>query len=128
MEITTFGMYLFTRLDSINDVLGLTFGISVVFLGVCTFFYFLLSLDSRDHDIRDGLAGIIKSKLFIFILIFSGISGCLLPTSKQAAVIYLVPKLANNEQIKQLPDNAVNLLNKQLEAWIADFDIKDKGE
>jgi hypothetical protein len=87
-----------------------------------------MALNTSDHDKRDALAKIIKSKLLIFTIASSGVVGCLIPSSKQAAAIYLVPKIANNEQVKQLPNNAVSLLNKQLEAWMADFDIKDKGE
>jgi len=38
----------------------------------------------------------------------------LLPTSKQAAAMFAVPKIINNEKAQELPDNILNLSN----AWI----------
>lgn len=126
MEITTFGMYLFTRLDGVVCISTIT---SIV-LGVAMAFFILMFLlsDGIDEKANKLSKKIIGMKRIWFMFIFFITLAMLTPTQKEAAAIYLVPKIVNNEQIQQLPNNAVNLLNKQLEEWIADFDIKDKGE
>lgn len=52
-----------------------------------------------------------------------------LPNTKQAAVIYLVPKIVNtvgaNEQVQKLPDNFLKLLNTKMEQWVADMNKAD---
>lgn len=59
------------------------------------------------------------SMLFVLMLAF-------IPNTKQMAVILVTPKIANavsqNEEIKKLPDNLVNLAN----SWIKE--LKPKGE
>jgi hypothetical protein len=45
---------------------------------------------------------------------------CLIPTTEEMAAIYLLPKIANNEQVQQVPDKAMQLLNGKLDEWIAD--------
>jgi len=54
------------------------------------------------------------------------IGAILVPTTKEAVAIYMIPKIANNEQVQKLPDNAMKFLNGKLEAWINDMADKEK--
>lgn len=123
MEITTFGMYLFTRLDGIVKLSGFLCCIfcACFFVGLVVY---LLSLarNTKDEKYANDISlKIVKSKLFIFaILVLLSIAN-LLPTQKEFAAIYLVPKIVNNEQIQKLPVNAVELINKQFESWLNDL-------
>lgn len=57
--------------------------------------------------------------VFMFIAIF-------LPSTKQAAIIYVLPKIANNEQVQQIPQKLLDVANKQLDEWIGDFKKEKK--
>ena len=49
----------------------------------------------------------------VFIVVWAFI-----PSTKEACAIYLIPKIANNEQVQKIPENALRLLNAKLEEWI----------
>ena len=50
----------------------------------------------------------------------------LVPSTKEFAAIYLIPKIANNEQVQKVPDNLLKLLNAKLEDWINDVGKKEQ--
>ena len=60
---------------------------------------------------------------FISLMVFAFLSVAI-PTTNQFAAIYLLPKIANNEQVQKLPDNAMKLLNGKMEEWINDIGKK----
>jgi len=68
------------------------------------------------------------SSLIIGFIIFLGISISAIPTTKEFAAIYLIPKVVNNEQVQKLPDNAVRLMNEKLEQWIEDVRGAKRGK
>jgi len=55
--------------------------------------------------------------LFLFFLILS----VSIPTTKQATVIWLAPKVVRNEHIQNVPDKSLELLDKKLESWLKDM-------
>jgi len=72
-----------------------------------------------------------KISIFIFVsvwLIFGFKS--LMPTTRQMAIIYVVPKVANNKDIQKVPANVLTFINKYLEESIGDEldKIKDKAK
>ena len=64
--------------------------------------------------------------LFIILFCFAFPTAVFLPTTKQACVIYLLPQIANNENIQKIPNNISDLMNKKLEQWIDDIRGKVK--
>jgi hypothetical protein len=67
-----------------------------------------------------------KSLLGVFVLcVIVAIGGSLIPSTKEAAAIYLLPKIVNNEKVQKLPENFTNLLNAKMEEWIGDT-LKEK--
>jgi len=49
------------------------------------------------------------------LLIFFSVIQVMLPTTKQMALIYVVPKIVNNENLQKIPDNVLQLINGYLE-------------
>jgi hypothetical protein len=43
-----------------------------------------------------------------------------LPTTKQACVIYVLPKITNNTHVQEIPNNISKLVNEKLVEWIDD--------
>ena len=54
------------------------------------------------------------------MLIVSCITLPLSPLPSSAIAIWAVPKVINNEQVQALPDNALKLVNEQLQEWLKD--------
>lgn len=44
-----------------------------------------------------------------------------LPSTQQACVIYVLPKIANNEHVQEIPNNVSKLVNEKLAEWIDDM-------
>lgn len=114
-------VYLFTRLDSLNFLLCICFAIGLVvtiILGIAWF---------AENDVDDDAA--VKYKgLFMrgvaAILTVAAVS-VLIPTQKEAAAIYLLPKLAHSDfakEAQQIPTDAAKVMRLKLESWIADMD------
>lgn len=59
-------------------------------------------------------------KFTIFIAIMWAVT-CLVPSQKEIAAIYIIPKVINNEDISKLPSNLAELANE----WIKE--LKPKG-
>jgi len=51
--------------------------------------------------------------VFVVIWLLFGFKS-LIPTTKQMAIIYVVPKVVNNENLKELPNNVLKFVNGYL--------------
>lgn len=68
------------------------------------------------------LSGSKKCLIVCIILFFvSLLPAALLPTTEQACVIYVLPKIANNEHVQEIPNNISKLVNEKLAEWIDDI-------
>ena len=105
--MTWFDVYLFTRLDNINFFFVMICMLSIV-IGCITVL--------GEKMVKRGWIW------FAAIALISGVLSCLIPTTKEAAAIYLIPKLANNEQVHAIPENALKLLNLKFQAWIEEME------
>jgi len=84
----------------------------------------------RGWDVKDYKAAckigqkIRKTAMVIFIptILFS----IFIPSSKMMAAMYLLPKIAGNEQVQQIPSKVLKALNFKLDEWVEDFtgDVK----
>jgi uncharacterized BrkB/YihY/UPF0761 family membrane protein len=119
-------MYWITRLDALNNLsffITVALIVALVVTGIC---YAVWISDhyvpANKEDPRPKHWRRYRQLLVIItlnILLFAFIK-VLLPTTKEFAAIYLIPKTVNNEQIQKIPDNAAKLLNAKLEEWITD--------
>lgn len=73
----------------------------------------LLILGVIFKGLDEDLAAVIDkiTKPFIVILCVCITLALLIPSKKEAIAIYMIPKIVNNEQISQLPENAAKYLN-----------------
>jgi magnesium-transporting ATPase (P-type) len=116
--ITVWDIYWITRLDAIS---GLFIVISIAVL----MSIFTLCMLGDCH--RDNIFYYKKSLIAsIIIVTFFSLAATFIPSTKDYAAIYLIPKIAKNEQIQKIPDNAIKLLNGKMEEWIADIGKKNK--
>jgi len=113
-------VYLFTRLDSLHEVfcfLGIFLGVlSVIAL---VFLPLVLHEVQSTGDVKKVYAALIGASLF------SCAGALAIPTQKEVAVIYLLPKLAKSEfasEAQKMPTDAAKLLRLKLEQYIAEID------
>jgi hypothetical protein len=121
--ISSWDIYWITRLDAIN-ALAL---ISAMIIGVCVSLGSVpVIVDSLWED--DDWWPTVKRlyQVFITLFVLSLITVTLVPSTKEFAAIYLIPKIANNEQVQKVPDNLLKLLNAKLEDWINDVGKKEQ--
>jgi len=119
--ITSWDIYWITRLDAIQGLC-----VAVVIVGVI-----LLLLSPIYHTSIGCSTGRMKTfwmwvKIAVIATVFASLVGTLLPSSKEFAAIYLIPKIANNEQVQKIPDNALKLLNGNMEQWLSEMTTKKK--
>lgn len=123
--ISAWEVYLFTRLDAIHVIAGAAIVMAAIGLLLFGIHYLFEDMWERDDDNKEKKKTVKTIKRLVAVAI-SGLLVCvIIPSTKEAAVIYLLPKIANNEQVQKMPENFVKLLNTKMEAWIEDFE-KDK--
>lgn len=133
--ITPWEVYWITRMDSLNGLLEfLDFMLICAVIGIVAARIVAHSDKNERGVLMTWRAGYRKTfwKLLIpllTILLALMILYALLPTTKDACAIYLVSKIANNEQVQKVPNNFAKLLNTTLDEWINDSIIgRQKGE
>ena len=119
-------VYLLMILDSVSIlfiVLSVIFGLSLMFftildiIGKC-------EDPTRYDSFSENAKSVFKKmrKISIWIFVPSLLIALLLPSSKQAAIIYTagstIEYVQNNEKIQELPDKAVNCLNKFIDDYL----------
>lgn len=114
-------MYWFTRLDGLNTL----FGVITFFAGVALLFLTIFSIiASYDKDDPDAPTYHKMFKKFINILIFPWIISLLgllfVPSSKEMAMIYVVPNIADSQVIKQDIPEIYDLGVDALKDWLKD--------
>jgi len=128
-----FIVYLFLKLDALES---LCFGIALI-LSILLFVFFLLSIvwtadaHGEEHKRREEekdkfFAKFFYKKLYISVFVICILLTTFLPSTQEFAVIYLLPKIVNNEQIQQIPNKALDILNKKLDEWASDFSQNKK--
>lgn len=113
-------VYLFTRIDSIKTFFEIVSTFGCIAVAIAYFAVFVENL------IKQWQAHLVCLVWFICLILNMAI-----PTSKEIAAIYLVPKLAKSDLAKeaqQIPTDAAKLIRLKLESWIADMDNKKEKE
>ncbi len=131
-NLTWWHVYLFTRLDVLNSIsiLGLvltniSLAAAVVIAAYNNDMRDIYRVDSYSYKSHTNILKWCVSYLKIggiaavlFLITFT-----LVPTQKEAAAIYLLPKLVNSSAMKEaekLPETLVKLLDAKMKAWISD--------
>lgn len=129
--ITPFETYLILKLTAIG-VFFIVAGVSVLILLLlsCVVLYansnsFLPchsyeSKQTKDKEMAEEMSRISKNfRKVIYVFLFSTgliLIGMLFPTTKEGVMIYLVPKIANNQNINQIPNKLADVVNKYMDS------------
>jgi len=117
-------IYLWTRLDSISNLFITISVLGGAFLAGCIAIYAIGVLDDEEY-LRNG-AKRAFAKFWFWVFLFTFIT-LLIPDSKDFAMIYVLPKVANSTIVqKDMPDIynlAVSAFKKKLEST-----VKEVGE
>ena len=115
MSITPEMMYWLTRCDNIviaSTVLAIAFGM---------LFGITLIAIMADEDQRI-LVRVVCSLSFVFAL--TSVASCILiPSTREMAAIYVVPKIANSQTVKDLGEGVVTLARE----WLEELRPEKKG-
>ena len=114
--MTHWNMYWFTRLDTFNDF-AWTCGILLVIVGA------ILVACVLD----DGISWIFPAATLVpgMLLILVGL---FLPTQKEAAAIWLVPKMVNNEKLNNIASNTLSIVDEYTKEYLAELLEKEGSE
>ena len=112
-----FLVYLVLRLDYLSTA---TFISSIVAGIVFLIVVLVFAVNQKNERDRELTKPWLKPTAIIFCIFM--FLGSMIPNTKQAAVVYCLPKIINNKQAKKIPDNLLRLAN----AWIDE--AADKAE
>jgi hypothetical protein len=116
--ISSFDIYLMTRLD------GISFASIVVFCASLVVSIFLGISLAMDGIPNSRMVVLLWLRKFLFACIVALVLFVLTPTTKEFAVICLLPKITNSEKIQGIGSDAVNVLHEKLKEWVDDIGKK----
>lgn len=129
-------MYWITRLDMLHKVGVVVAILALIACIVATVIYLVNRYKEIWHSSEDskaeyrGYALMARPYMiasYILLPLFISIAA-LIPDTKSAIAIWAVPKVVNNEQVQQIPENALNLVNAKLKEWVDEVGPKTKKE
>ena len=116
-------IYWITRLDGINTLFSIMGFTSLVLLIIGTWIG-IMTLAESEIKAKDffkyWIPAVLTTFLFMSILTFT-------PTTKEGIAIWALPKIVNNEEIKQIPENFAKIVNDKLQDWMRDVGLA-KGD
>lgn len=123
--MTEWEMYLLVKLDDLQSLLYATTLVSALTTMLSGCIYLTIT-SSYMGDEEENLA--LKIRQYLrragMVLITSGVLYTATPSTKQAATVYLIPKLLQNESVQRMPE----LFNELSKAWIETLKPKSSGE
>ena len=125
--ITPWTIYWIGILDSISCVLTLLaflFGIIAIPCGIAWM------VESDFHEEKARVAKKATACMFFCCLIFC-LTNAFIPSTRLAAAMYIVPAVANNEDVKAIGGNSLKALRKLSEEWLLELageENEDKKE
>lgn len=120
-------IYLLLKLDALQALFGITATTLIVILVILSIVFGVLSSDMHRSVGEELFFQYLKSKLFKYwsITFFCLLICTFIPTTKQMCAIYLIPKIANNEQIQNMGDKSLTIIEKKFEEWVNDMTKKE---
>ena len=127
--ITEGMVYWITRLDGLcnfcNEAAIVFFVLFIIaVIAACiTYGFWKIEDDSEAEIIHKMTRKTIKIILPIWIIMLAG--SLFIPTTKEAVAIYMIPKIAANEDVAKIPPKLAEFARKQLEEWIDDLNVSE---
>lgn len=104
--MTYFEIYLLTRLDEIQGTASVLAWLAVIYALIITSLSF--AIEDSDSELRLKFRKNLHIKFTQIIFIISCALSIIVPTTKEAAFIYIAPAIVNNQDlqktVKQLPE------------------------
>lgn len=116
MTITPATMYWFTRLDGITGMCSTVTILGAIVLVFLSFPYYATANDTENAYAHKTLGGILK--WLIPVWLFGVIGTLFIPTSKQMAMIYIVPQITESQVVKQDIPELYDLGVNALKDWL----------
>jgi len=116
--MTGFDVYLITRCGAIQAL----FIVVAIVSGVLGIIALAIEVLDEDNELPPLKKWIAASCIICGI---SSVGAVLMPDTKEAAAIYLLPKIANNEQVGAIPSKTLSVLEGKLDEWIKDMGKDD---
>ena len=110
MTISAWDIYLLTRLKSLNLILLFATAIPFIFSAFC---FATNQLDG---------SGLSTAKRFLIGSVIAGLLWIAIPNEKEAAAMYVLPKLVNNEAAQNLPKDLASLVHD----WAEELSTRTK--
>lgn len=108
--MTTLGIYFWTRLDIILFIFVLLTIISLIGLGVVLAHSQMIEM-TQDEGTKDRW---IRNLLITFIISLT--VAVLIPSKRDAAMIYIIPKMAQSETFKEISNNTPEITKLAIDA------------
>lgn len=131
MNITPFDVYLVMQLDQLGSVATILFTILTL---ICVFLVIFGVLDvsmargKEDRDYKSGKAKLSLSwKIGTVAAVFL-LFGAFIPSTKTAASMFLLPAIANNKEVQQLPEDLLKMVRGLVKEWTPKEDVKKEGK
>lgn len=116
-------LYWIVMLDNIKDLMVGLLGSGIV-LAIFSIFWWCYVITEKKKIVAPIIANIIMG----MVIIIGAIGVTFIPSTKQAIAIITIPKIVNNEQIQEMPDNALRLINQKLKEWAEETEILPTDE
>lgn len=95
------GMYLLLLLDGFNTTTTIVATACLIWAGII---YVITSTENCDVEVRKECIKELYADLSLKVGVISMLLAVFVPTTKQAALIYITPKIVNNEVIENVPE------------------------
>ena len=118
--ITSMDMYWLLMLDNVKvtSVMVAILGIMAIFGCICW-----LGNSFEYENLGQRIIAIIGSTIVLIIWLTAIVLATLIPNTKQMAVILVAPKVINNEQVQELPNQIMELAND----WLKELRPNNEG-
>jgi len=132
MVITESTIYWITRLGSVKAGIqnsGSVMCVVFIILGVASAIVYLAGNDfDNEHVSKWGEKWFPRSVLLFLCGLLFIIASCFIPTTKEMCAIKVLPIIANNDEVQNLPNRVVELTNDWLDELSPDNVINTKVE
>lgn len=120
-------LYLIIKLSSTITMFGLITTGLITSIFICFISYMIAKSDNDKSEMfwKNTLLKMLKYCLPISIVTL--LLAVYLPSTKEAAIIYVLPKIINNSGIQAIPDKIINLSNEWLDELHPD-NVLNKAE
>lgn len=112
--MSAMSIYWLLKLDDIQTIFCFIALIMFIISVIC-FVDAGMKNDDENPDKKSIQKSVNRGFVFISLSLFSFICYKMTPSTKQMAIIYVTPKIINNEKVQQIPSKILNLTNDWLD-------------